>query len=179
MQLSRFILIVVLILYSCIAGAQGNYQGNGLLKLIGITEGSDQFKEALDSLGPFELEEYPGGMMKKFRNEINGVTFTLLHRQRTHSTGKTFHLDELEITLNQIGNGFKDLLPLDIFTIIGFKDQHQILSARPNITVHKKKSRKGHLNFEYSEYQNARLDGNIQCDLSYIDDVLFMMIIGH
>lgn len=159
--------------------AQSKYEADGLLSLVGITEGSDEFKETLDSLGPFELEEYPGGMMRKYRNEINGITLTLLHRQRQNSPGKTFHLDELEISLNPRGNGFKKLLPLNIFTIIGLKEQHTILASRPDMVIHRKKAKKGHLNFEYTGYQNARLDGNLKFDLTYIEDVLFMVVIGH
>lgn len=175
----RSISIILLLLAVNIASAQSKYEANGLLKLIGITEGSDQFKEALDSLGPFAMEEYPGGVMKKYRNPINGITFTMMHRLRKNSPSKTFHLDELEITLNPEGNGFKKLLPLEVFTIIGLKEQHKILSSRKDMIVHKKKSRKGHINGEYTGYQNARLDGNIRFDLSYIEDVLFMMVIGH
>lgn len=162
-----------------VAFGQSKYEGNGLLQLIGITEGSEPFKELLDSLGPFEMENYPGGVMKKYRNPVNGITLTMMHRLRKNSPSKTFHLDELEIMLNPEGNGFKKLLPLEVFTIIGLKEQHKILSSRKDIIVHKKKSRKGHINGEYTGYQNARLDGNIRFNLSYIEDVLFMMVIGH
>lgn len=175
----RSISVLVLLLVINTVSAQSKYEANGLLKLIGITEGSDQFKEALDSLGPFEMEEYPGGIMKKYRNPVNGINFIMMHRLRKNSPSKTFHLDELEITLDPVGNGYKKLLPLEVFTIIGLKEQHKILSSRKDIIVHKKKSRKGHINGEYTGYQNARLDGNITFDLSYIENVLFMMVIGH
>lgn len=159
--------------------AQSKYEGDALLSLQGITEGSDAFKELLDSLGPFEIENYPGGIMKKYANKSNGVALTLYKRDRVNSPGQTFHLSEMELSLGLTQGYYTGLLPLDIFTIVDQKEQTQILKAKSNVEILKKKSRKGYLAVEYSGYKNSRLKGNLKLSLSYIEDQLYMLIISH
>ena len=173
-----FILIGLLSLLE-VANAQSKYEGEALFSLQGITEGSDSFKELLDSLGPFEVENYPGGIMKKYSNKEKGVSLTLYNRDRVNAQGQTFHLSEMEFSLGFTQGYFTGLLPLDLFTIVNQKEQLQILRAKPNVKILNNKSRNGYLAIEYSGYKNARLNGNLKLSLSYIEDQLYQMVISH
>ncbi len=159
--------------------AQSKYEGDALFSLQGITEGSDAFKELLDSLGPFELEDHPGGIMRTYRSKSNGISLTLFKRDRVNSPGQTFHLAEMELSLGLSQGYYTGNLPLDIFTLVNQKEQTQILEAMPDIEILKKKTRKGYLAVEYSGYKNARLKGNLTLSLSYIEDQLYMLVISH
>ena len=177
----RYLLIILIgfFLLAETAIAQSKYEGESLFSLQGITEGSDAFKELLDSLGPFEVEVIPGGIMKKYTNKRNGVALTLYKRNRINSPGQTFHLSEMELSLGLTQGYYTGILPLDVFTIVDQKEQTQILKAKPNVEILKKKSRKGYLAVEYSGYKNARLKGTLKLSLSYIEDQLYMLVISH
>ena len=160
--------------------SQPKYEGDALFSLQGITEGSDAFKELLDSLGPFEVESYPGGIMKRYVSKESGVGLTLYHRERVNSPSKTFHLAEMELTLGSGKGYYMGLLPLDIFTIVTRKEQLKILQSKPDVEIIKKKSKKEYVSLEYTGYSNARLGSRtIKLGLSYIDDQLFMLLISH
>ena len=178
----RFLILILLgcLTISLATSAQSKYEGNALLSLQGITEGSDAFKELLDSLGPFEIENHPGEIMKNYIGKKNGVSLTLYKRDRVNSPGQTFHLSEMGFNLGLLTEGFfTGLLPLDIFTIVNQKEQFQILKAKPKVEILKKTTRKGDLTVEYSGYKNARLKGNLKLSLSYIEDQLYMLVISH
>ena len=178
-MIRSLIIIAIASVLSLPSLAQSKYEGDALFSLQGITEGSDAFKELLDSLGPFEVENYPGGIMKKYSSKKNGVGLTLYKRDRVNSPGQTFHLAEMELSLGITQGYYTGLLPLDIFTIVDQKEQTQILKEKNGVEIIKKKSRKGYLAIEYSSYKNARLKGNLKLGLSYIEKQLYMLVISH
>ncbi|MFT5278614.1 MAG: hypothetical protein ACI9FU_000848 [Granulosicoccus sp.] len=174
-----FFILIGLFLLTQSTQAQSKYEGDALFSLQGITEGSNAFKELMDSIGPFEIEDFPGGIMKKYVSKTNGVSLTLFKRERVNSPGQTYHLAEMELSLGLTKGYYTGLLPLDIFTIVNQKEQTQILKAKEGVEILKKKSRKGYLAVEYSGYKNARLKGNLKLSMSYIEDQLYMLIISH
>lgn len=176
----RFCFLLSCICFALAGHSQSKYEGDALFSLQGITEGSDAFRELLDSLGPFEIESYPGGLMKRYVSKESGVSLTLYNRERVNSPSKTFHLAEMELTLGSGAGYYMGLLPLDIFTIVTRKEQLTILQSKSDVEIVKKKSKNEYIAIEYTGYNNARLGNRtIKLGLSYIDDQLFMLLISH